>query len=61
MYQMAELYEDNGACLFLQWFIREQEQSEADFRTWIDRLDVIEGDGAGLLAMDKEFAKKYGE
>jgi len=61
LYDKAELANDSGACLFLHWFIREQENSEADFNQWILNLRLIVNEGAGLLAMDKKFAKEYGE
>lgn len=61
LYATAENLEDDGACLFLHWFIREQEKSEAEFKNWISQLVLIENDGAGILAMDKKFAKEYGD
>jgi len=61
LYAKAEELDDNGACLFLHWFIREQESSTAQFKTWLDRISLIVDDGAGILAMDKEFSKEYGD
>jgi ferritin len=61
LYDQAELVGDNGACLFLHYFIREQERSEADYDQWIMNLKMIAGDGTGIRKMDREFLKKYGD
>lgn len=60
LFSMAQEREDEGACIELRWFVAEQEKSEAEFKTWLAQLQLISGDGAGILAMDAKFLKEYG-
>jgi ferritin len=54
LYSLAEDVEDYDALEFLHWFIAEQRNSEANFKNWLARLRLIVGDGAGILAFDRE-------
>ena len=39
---------------FLQWFIHEQKEEEANLLKWLDRLEIIGGDKRGMFFLDQE-------
>ena len=39
---------------FLQWYVSEQLEEEAQFRTIIDKLKIIGKDGSGLYFLDRD-------
>lgn len=49
---------DHATNNFLQWFIAEQVEEEATAGAVIDRLKLIDGDSAGLFALDMEMSKR---
>lgn len=49
---------DHAANQFLQWFVGEQVEEEANFGAVYDRLKLVGGDSAGLFAIDLEMAKR---
>ena len=49
---------DHATNNFLQWFIAEQVEEEATASAVIDRLKLIDGDSAGLFALDMEMGKR---
>lgn len=53
LYSLADEVEDEDTEEFLLWFIREQRDSEAQFKNWIAQLQLIAGDGCGILAFDE--------
>ncbi|MBM9603239.1 ferritin [Desulfopila inferna] len=49
---------DHASNNFLQWFIAEQVEEEANVGNVVDRLALIGDDSAGLFALDMEMAKR---
>ncbi len=45
---------DHAASNFLQWFVNEQVEEEANVIDILEQLKMIEGKGAGLFMMDRE-------
>ena len=45
---------DHATRSFLQWFIDEQVEEEANVEQILDNLRLIKGEGQGLLMMDRE-------
>jgi ferritin len=48
---------DHATHNFLQWYVDEQVEEEALFRTILDKIKVIGTDGQGLYFIDQEVAK----
>ena len=48
----------HGAQIFLQWFVTEQIEEEANFSLLIRKLKRVEGDGRGLLMLDQELSTR---
>ncbi len=44
--------------IFLQWFVSEQVEEEANFAAWLAKVRRVEGDGRGLLMLDQELAQR---
>jgi ferritin len=49
---------DHAANQFLQWYVAEQVEEEANFGAVCDRLRLVGNDSAGLFALDLEMAKR---
>jgi ferritin len=49
---------DHAANQFLQWYVAEQVEEEANFGTVLDRLRLVGNDSSGLFALDLEMAKR---
>lgn len=49
---------DHATNNFLQWFVAEQVEEEASAGAVVDRLKLIDGDSAGLFALDLEMGKR---
>lgn len=49
---------DHATKSFLQWFIDEQVEEEAGVEEILNNLKLINGDGQGLLMMDREMATR---
>jgi len=47
---------DYASFNFLQWYVAEQHEEEALFKTILDKIDIIGLDGHGLYMIDKEIA-----
>ena len=45
---------DHATRSFLQWFVDEQVEEEANVEQILDNLKLIKGEGQGLLMMDRE-------
>ncbi|WP_027186774.1 ferritin [Desulfovibrio cuneatus] len=45
---------DHAAHSFLQWFVNEQVEEEESFTDIINTLKLVQGDGRGLLLVDRE-------
>ena len=53
---MAE--SDHATRIFLQWFVTEQVEEEANFSAWLAKVRRVEGDGRGLLMLDQEAGQR---
>jgi ferritin len=49
-------YKDYATHTFLQWFITEQVEEEENFANIISQLTLINGEGQGLLLIDRDLA-----
>jgi ferritin len=49
---------DHAAKSFLQWYVDEQVEEEANVKKILDELRLIDGKGQGLLMLDREFAAR---
>lgn len=49
---------DHAAKSFLQWYVDEQVEEEANVQTIIDQLQMVEGKGNGLFMIDKDLAQR---
>jgi ferritin len=49
---------DHAAKSFLQWYVDEQVEEEANVHKILDELRIIDGKGQGLLMLDREFAAR---
>jgi ferritin len=49
---------DHAANQFLQWYVAEQVEEEANFGAVYDRLRLVGNDSAGLFALDLEMSKR---
>ena len=49
---------DHAANQFLQWYVAEQVEEEANFGAVYDRLRLVGNDSAGLFALDLEMYKR---
>ncbi|HIE30901.1 MAG TPA: ferritin [Methanosarcinales archaeon] len=49
---------DHATNIFLQWFVTEQIEEEGNDNDIIARLKIVEGDGNGLLMLDKELSTR---
>ena len=45
---------DHATRSFLQWYVDEQVEEEANVEQILDNLKLIKGEGQGLLMMDRE-------
>ena len=57
LYELALVEKDYKTQNFLQWFINEQVEEEANDRDILDTFKYIDGN-AGLLILDKELGKR---
>ncbi|MEJ2690343.1 MAG: ferritin [Deltaproteobacteria bacterium] len=55
---MAVKDKDHAAQIFLQWFVTEQIEEEANFSLILRKLRRVEGDGRGLLMLDQELGQR---
>jgi ferritin len=49
---------DHAAKNFLNWFVEEQVEEEANMDTIVNKLKLIGGEGHGLLMLDNELARR---
>jgi len=47
---------DHTTANFLQWYVSEQREEEAQFNTIINKLKIIGNDGSGLYLIDRDLA-----
>lgn len=49
---------DHAGTYFLQWYVEEQVEEEANVGTLLERMKMVAEDSAALFAMDMELAKR---
>lgn len=55
---LAQQEKNYAAQIFLQWFVTEQIEEEANANLIIAKLKRVEGDGRGLMMIDQELAQR---
>lgn len=55
---LARQDNNHAAQIFLQWFVTEQVEEEANFSLIVKKLQRIGNDGNGLLRLDEELAQR---
>lgn len=55
---LAKAESNHAAQIFLQWFVTEQVEEEANFSAQVKKLKLVAGDGRGLLMLDREAAQR---
>ncbi len=55
---LAKVESDHATDVFLEWFITEQVEEEANARAVIDQLRMIDGNANGLFLIDRELASR---
>ncbi len=55
---LADEKNDRATLQMLQWFIDEQVEEEESAEEIVDKLEMIEGDGRGLMMLDKEMGQR---
>ena len=53
---LARAESDHATDVFLEWFVTEQVEEEANARAVIDQLRMVEGNKNGLFMIDRELA-----
>ncbi|SHI21411.1 non-heme ferritin [Ferrimonas marina] len=53
--------QDYSTFNFLQWYVAEQHEEEKLFKSIIDKIELVGGDGQGLYLIDKELANMANE
>jgi len=54
---LAQKERDHASAIFLQWFVTEQVEEEANFGDTVNKLKLV-GDGGGLFLLDRELAAR---
>ena len=55
---LAIAVNDHATRSFLNWYVDEQVEEEASFQAIIDKLNLVQGRGDGLLMLDKELSTR---
>ena len=55
---LAKEENDHAAQIMLQWFVTEQVEEVASAQQLASDLKVVEGDGRGLLMVDREMGRR---
>lgn len=58
---LARAESDHATDVFLEWFVAEQVEEEANARGVIDQLKMVEGSNNGLFMIDRELAGRQPE
>jgi len=56
--ELAQVEKNHAAQIFLQWFVTEQIEEEANASHIIAKLKRVKEDGRGLMMIDQELAKR---
>ncbi|MBU1230211.1 MAG: ferritin [Proteobacteria bacterium] len=54
---LAQKEKDHASAIFLQWYVTEQVEEEANFGDTVNKLKLV-GDGGGLFMLDRELAAR---
>lgn len=54
---LSQKEKDHASGIFLQWFVSEQVEEEANFGDTVNKLKLV-GDGGGLFMLDRELAAR---
>ncbi len=55
---MARKESNHAAQIFLQWFVTEQVEEEANATSYVRKLKLVKGDGRGILLLDQEAGQR---
>ena len=58
---LARAESDHATDVFLEWFVTEQVEEEANTRAVVDQLRMVEGNKNGLFLIDRELAGRKQE
>jgi ferritin len=58
LYRTAAAEKDTAAQVFLQWFVSEQVEEEANVQEIVDKLRMIGDKSSAALYLDKEYGKR---
>jgi len=58
LYELAKEVNDHASVVFLQWFVSEQVEEEKNATVIIQTLKMIKAEGAPLIMLDRELAKR---
>jgi ferritin len=58
LYELAKEVNDHASVVFLQWFVSEQVEEEKNATNIIQNLKMIKSEGAPLIMLDRELAKR---
>lgn len=57
-YALAEAEKDSASHVFLQWFVTEQVEEEANVTEIVDKLKMVGDKSSAALYLDKEYGKR---
>jgi len=55
---LARKESNHAAQIFLQWFVTEQVEEEANATSYVKKLKMVKGDGRGVLLLDQEAGQR---
>jgi ferritin len=55
---LARKESNHAAQIFLQWFVTEQVEEEANATSYVRKLKLVKGDGRGILLLDQEAGQR---
>jgi ferritin len=58
LHATAVAEKDNAALVFLQWFVAEQVEEEANVQEIVDKLRMVGDKSSSVLYLDKEYGKR---
>ncbi len=58
LFEIAGEEKDYALQALLKWYLNEQVEEEANATKYVERMQLVGMDGAGLLALDRELAKR---
>jgi len=58
MMKVARDENDNATAQMLHWFVEEQVEEEANTSEAVQQLDIVKGDGRGVLMLDREMGAR---